>query len=81
MRQPSPSRAVLHPYVLPTPFRSPSTPPTKYADSPAAALMGQKLFFDPRLSGLIQSGTQQEGNPPELRLRMRRGQVEPLVII
>jgi cytochrome c peroxidase len=33
----------------------------KYADSPAAALLGQKLFFDPRLSGPIQAGTPQEG--------------------
>jgi hypothetical protein len=33
----------------------------KYDDSPAAALMGQKLFFDPRLSGPIQAGTPQEG--------------------
>jgi cytochrome c peroxidase len=33
----------------------------KYRDSPAAALLGQKLFFDPRLSGPIQTGTPQEG--------------------
>src|SRR5215467_5692727 len=33
----------------------------KYRDSPAAALLGQKLFFDPRLSGPIQAGTPQEG--------------------
>lgn len=33
----------------------------KYADSPAAALLGQKLFFEPRLSGPIQTGTPQEG--------------------
>jgi cytochrome c peroxidase len=33
----------------------------KYADSPTAALLGQKLFFDPRLSGPIQAGTPQEG--------------------
>src|SRR6476659_5574150 len=33
----------------------------KYRDSPAAALLGQKLFFDPRLSGPIQTGTPAEG--------------------
>lgn len=33
----------------------------RYADSPAAALLGQKLFFDPRLSGPIQTGTPAEG--------------------
>jgi cytochrome c peroxidase len=33
----------------------------KYRDSPAAALLGQKLFFEPRLSGPIQTGTAQEG--------------------
>src|SRR5258708_5140685 len=33
----------------------------KYRDSPAAALLGQKLFFDPRLSGPIQTGTRAEG--------------------
>src|SRR5438270_13338249 len=33
----------------------------KYADSPAAARLGQKLFFEPRLSGAIQTGTPQEG--------------------
>ncbi len=33
----------------------------KYRDSPAAALLGQKLFFEPRLSGPIQTGTPQEG--------------------
>jgi cytochrome c peroxidase len=33
----------------------------KYRDSPAAALLGQKLFFEPRLAGPIQTGTRQEG--------------------
>src|SRR6478736_1339220 len=33
----------------------------KYRDSAAAALLGQKLFFDPRLSGPIQTGTPAEG--------------------
>lgn len=33
----------------------------KYADSHAAARLGQKLFFEPRLSGAIQTGTPQEG--------------------
>lgn len=33
----------------------------RYADSPAAARLGQKLFFDPRLAGPIQTGTRQEG--------------------
>jgi cytochrome c peroxidase len=33
----------------------------RYRDSAAAALLGQKLFFEPRLSGPIQTGTPQEG--------------------
>ena len=33
----------------------------KYRDSEAAAMLGQKLFFEPRLSGPIQTGTKQEG--------------------
>ena len=33
----------------------------KYSDSAAAAALGQKLFFEPRLSGPIQTGTPQEG--------------------
>ncbi len=33
----------------------------KYRDSPAATLLGQKLFFEPRLSGAIQTGTPQQG--------------------
>src|SRR6185437_14770151 len=33
----------------------------KYRDSAAAATLGQKLFFEPRLSGPIQTGTRQEG--------------------
>ncbi len=33
----------------------------KYRDSAAAALLGQKLFFEPRLSGPIQAGTPAEG--------------------
>jgi cytochrome c peroxidase len=33
----------------------------KYRDSPAAALLGQKLFFEPRLSGPIQVGTPAQG--------------------
>jgi|SRR5689334_242192 len=33
----------------------------QYRDSPAAVLLGQKLFFEPRLSGPIQAGTPQEG--------------------
>src|SRR6516164_8136117 len=33
----------------------------KYRDSPAAALLGRKLFFEPRLSGPIQTGTPADG--------------------
>jgi len=33
----------------------------KYRDSPAAVFLGQKLFFEPRLSGPIQAGTPKEG--------------------
>jgi cytochrome c peroxidase len=39
----------------------PDDPTNKYRDSPAAALLGQKLFFEPRLSGPIQTGTSQQG--------------------
>jgi cytochrome c peroxidase len=39
----------------------PDDPTNKYRDSPAAALLGQKLFFEPRLSGPIQTGTPQQG--------------------
>ena len=39
----------------------PTDTTNKYADSPAAALLGQKLFFEPRLSGPIQAGTRKEG--------------------
>jgi cytochrome c peroxidase len=39
----------------------PTDTTNKYADSPAAAKLGQKLFFDPRLSGPIQTGTKAEG--------------------
>jgi cytochrome c peroxidase len=35
----------------------PIDPTSKYRDSAAAALLGQKLFFEPRLSGPIQTGT------------------------
>src|SRR6478736_3986843 len=38
----------------------------KYRDSPAAALLGQKLFFEPRLSGPIQTGTRREGQLGEI---------------
>src|SRR5215467_11148876 len=33
----------------------------KYRDSAAAALLGQRLFFEPRLSGPIQTGTPAQG--------------------
>ena len=39
----------------------PDDPTNKYRDSPAAALLGQKLFFEPRLAGPIQTGTPQQG--------------------
>lgn len=39
----------------------PADTTNKYRDSAAAALLGQKLFFEPRLSGPIQQGTPQEG--------------------
>jgi len=35
----------------------PVDPTNKYRDSPATALLGQKLFFESRLSGPIQVGT------------------------
>ncbi|HEY4051351.1 MAG TPA: cytochrome c peroxidase [Acidobacteriaceae bacterium] len=33
----------------------------RYRDSAAAALLGQKLFFEPRLSGPIQTGSREQG--------------------
>jgi cytochrome c peroxidase len=39
----------------------PTDSTNKYRDSADAALLGQKLFFDPRLSGPIQTGTPREG--------------------
>ena len=33
----------------------------KYADSPAAASLGHRLFFDKRIAGPIQAGTPAEG--------------------
>ncbi len=39
----------------------PFDPTNKYRDSNAAAELGHKLFFEPRLSGPIQAGTPQEG--------------------
>jgi cytochrome c peroxidase len=39
----------------------PSDTTNKYRDSPDAALLGQKLFFEPRLAGPIQAGTPAEG--------------------
>lgn len=39
----------------------PNDATNKYRDSAAAALLGQKLFFEPRLSGPIQTGSPQEG--------------------
>src|SRR5260370_1939258 len=39
----------------------PVDPTNKYRDSAAAALLGQKLFFEPRVSGTIQQGTTEEG--------------------
>jgi len=39
----------------------PADPTNKYRDSAAAALLGQKLFFEPRLSCPIQTGTPEEG--------------------
>src|SRR5260370_12507605 len=39
----------------------PVDPTNKYRDSAAAALLGQKLFFEPRVSGPIQQGTPAEG--------------------
>lgn len=39
----------------------PADTTNKYRDSTAAAVLGQKLFFEARLSGAIQAGTPQEG--------------------
>jgi cytochrome c peroxidase len=51
--------AVLH-TLSPLPAL-PRDPTNKYADSARAALLGQKLFSEPRLSGPIQVGTPAEG--------------------
>src|SRR5712692_1632915 len=39
----------------------PEDPTNKYRNARAAARLGQKLFFEPRLSGPIQTGTSEEG--------------------
>jgi cytochrome c peroxidase len=51
--------AVLH-TLSPLPDL-PADPTNKYRDSVAAATLGQKLFFEARLSGPIQTGTPAEG--------------------
>lgn len=40
----------------------PADATNKYRDSAAAALLGQKLFFEPRLSGPIQAARPRKGN-------------------
>jgi cytochrome c peroxidase len=47
--------------MSPLPAQLPVDTTNKYRDSPAAAALGQKLFFEPRLSGAIQKGTREEG--------------------
>jgi cytochrome c peroxidase len=47
--------------LSPLPAQLPVDTTNKYRDSPAAASLGQKLFFEPRLSGAIQKGTREEG--------------------
>src|SRR5262245_23739264 len=44
----------------------PADKTNKYVDSPAAARLGQQLFFEPRLSGPIQAGTPAEGQLGEI---------------
>jgi cytochrome c peroxidase len=39
----------------------PDDPTNRYADSSAAARLGQELFFDPKMSGAIQTGTHAQG--------------------
>jgi cytochrome c peroxidase len=47
---------------LPSPLPAlPVDTTNKYRDSAAAALLGQKLFFEPRLAGPIQTGTPHDG--------------------
>ena len=47
--------------LSPLPAQLPVDTTNKYRDSAAAALLGQKLFFEPRISGPIQKGTREEG--------------------
>jgi cytochrome c peroxidase len=47
--------------LSPLPAQLPVDITNKYRDSPEAAMLGQKLFFEPRLSGAIQRGTREEG--------------------
>jgi cytochrome c peroxidase len=52
----------------------PADPSNKYADSPAARVLGQKLFFDPGLSGpLIESDN--DGLPGSLGVQGEAGKV------
>src|SRR5262249_26442006 len=52
--------------TLSPPPALPADTTNKSADSEAAALLGQKLFFEPRLSGPIQAGTPAEGQLGEI---------------
>lgn len=47
--------------LSPLPAQPPVDTTNEYADSPAAATLGHKLFFDKRIAGPIQAGTPAEG--------------------
>jgi cytochrome c peroxidase len=63
--------AQLNPAVLPPPPRDVSN---RFADDPRAALLGQKLFFDPGFSGRLLDGDN-DGSPNALGMRGETGKV------
>src|SRR5215472_10864919 len=63
--------AKLSPASLPRPPRDASN---RFADDPRAALLGQKLFFDPGFSGRLLDGDN-DGSPNALGLRGETGKV------
>jgi cytochrome c peroxidase len=61
----------LSPKTLPPP---PADPTNKWADDPAAIKFGQRLFFDPQLSGRLLDGDN-DGSPASLGMQGETGKV------
>jgi cytochrome c peroxidase len=63
--------ATLSPASLPPP---PADPSNRFADDPAAAVLGQKLFYDPSFSGALIEGDN-DGSPATLGMKGETGRV------